>query len=264
MSSVCCTNSMAVDALARRIRARVLTMACMGRSSHVASCLSCADILAVLYGRVLQVDPQAPTSPDRDRFILSKGHAAMALYATLAERGLLDPAELDSFGTRGSILEGHANEAVPGVEASTGSLGHGLSIGAGMVLGGAPRVFVLLSDGECQEGSVWEAADFAARMRLSRLTAIVDANGWQATERCDTSRLPQKWAAFGWDVLTIDGHDVRQLAEALQSDHDQPLAVIAKTVKGKGVPFMEDRLEWHYRWPDEAELAKGLAALGVC
>ena len=263
--------------LATRIRVHVLRMTHRARSSHVGTCLSIADILAVLYGEVLHVDPARPDWPDRDRFILSKGHGTAAVYAVLAECGFFPKGWLDTYCQDGSKLAGHiTHHGVPGVEASTGSLGHGLSIGCGMALAGKRdgrpyRVFVLLSDGECDEGSTWEAVLFAPHHCLDNLVAIVDYNKIQAfgtvKEVLDLEPLADKWRAFRWAVREIDGHDYEQIENALTSvpfEPGKPSAIIAHTVKGKGVSFMENQLAWHYKSPDDEQLAQALAELGVC
>ena len=257
--------------VARAVRADILRMTSGGRSSHVGSGLSCADILAVLYTGVLRVDPADPELADRDRFIMSKGHAGAALYAVLAESGFFDPAMLDEHYQNGSFLSGHVSHVgVPGVEISTGSLGHGLSIGAGLAwrartCGQDWRTYVLLGDGECDEGSVWEAAMFAGHHDLAALIAIVDYNKLQSMGSTEeTLRLEpfaDKWRAFGWDTVEVDGHDHAALAAALdvpRSGHGRPRCVIAHTVKGKGVSFMENQVVWHYRHPDAAELTRAL------
>lgn len=258
---------------ARAVRAHVLRMTNSGRSSHVGSALSCADILATLYDRILEVDPQHPDRPDRDRFIMSKGHAGAALYATLAERGFFDTALLTQHYRNGSFLSGHVSHVgVPGVELSTGSLGHGLPVGAGLAwrarqTGQAWRTFVLLGDGECDEGSVWEAAMFAAHHRLSNLVAIVDYNKLQSLttteETLALEPFADKWTAFGWQVAEADGHDHEQLARALDVPRGgrpgRPRCLLAHTVKGKGVSFMENQVAWHYRPPTDEELAGALA-----
>jgi len=236
---------------------------------------------------VLRLDPRRPDDPDRDRFILSKGHAVSALYATLAYRGFFDVGLLEKFNQAGTNLpEQPSPGCLPGVEAATGSLGHGLGIGAGMALAGRIagrdyRVYVLMSDGECNEGSVWESAMFAGRapgsdpgssggQALSNLCAIVDFNGWQATERSRKvlalEPLVDKFRAFGWDAVEVDGHDPRKLTEVLRGvpgELNRPLAVIARTIKGKGVSFMQDDNNWHYRIPTEAEVAAAQKELGV-
>jgi transketolase len=260
-------------ALARQIRRHVLRMVHKSRASHVGSCLSIADILAVLYGEVLRVKPAQPDWADRDRFVLSKGHAAAALYATLAERGFFPLEWLDTYCEDGSRLAGHVvHKGVPGVEVSTGSLGHGLPIAVGMALAAKRaradyRVFALLSDGECDEGSNWEAALFAPHHGLSNLVAVVDYNRIQSFGRTAEvlclEPFADKWRAFGWRVEEVDGHDVRALAAILSQRRAEgpPTVVIAHTLKGKGVSFMEDRLLWHYRSPDATELERALAEL---
>jgi transketolase len=262
-------------ALARRLRAQSLRIVHRANASHIGSCLSIADVLAVLYGQVLRVDPRRPHWPDRDRFVLSKGHAAVVVYAVLAERGFFPPQWLETYGQDGSKLAGHlAHHGVPGVEVSTGSLGHGLSIGCGMALAGKRegrpyRVFALLSDGECDEGAVWEAALFAPHHRLDNLVAIVDYNRMQSfgpvAEVLALEPLADKWRAFGWAVREIDGHDVAEIRAGLANlpaEVGRPMVVIAHTVKGKGVSFMEGQLAWHYRAPDAAQLERALAGLG--
>ncbi|NQU75562.1 MAG: transketolase [Planctomycetes bacterium] len=256
--------------LARRIRARSLRMVHEARASHIGACLSIADLLAVLYSQTLRVDPVNPNRPDRDRFILSKGHAAAVLYAVLAERGFFPARLLRQYCKDGSIFAGHCSHAVPGVEVSTGSLGHGLSIGAGMALAArrdkfATRVFVLTGDGECNEGSIWEAALFAGHHRLDNLVAIVDHNGLQGFGKTEDvlnpSPLAEKWRAFGWCAVEIDGHDHAQIGKVLSevpAECGKPTAVIAETVKGKGVGFMENQLAWHYRSPDAEQLQLAL------
>lgn len=261
-----------VAAFATAIRRHALRMTHRAGSSHIGGCLSLADILAVLYCRALRVDPARPDWPARDRVVLSKGHATAVLYAALAERGFFPAARLEEYCVDGSALTGHVNHAgVPGVEVSTGSLGHGLAIACGMALAGRAaatpyRAFALLSDGECDEGSIWEAALFAPHHRLGNLTAIIDANGIQSfghvSEVLDLEPLADKWRAFGWRVAEVDGHDLAALEDALGGPQgERPLAVIARTVKGKGVDFMEDKLLWHYRSANAEELARALDAL---
>jgi transketolase len=257
--------------LARTIREHALRMVHRASSSHIGSCLSAADLLAVLYSSVLRIDPKWPADEERDRFILSKGHAAAILYAVLAERGFFPLHWLDTFCQTGSLLLGHASHHVPGVEVSTGSLGHGLPIGCGMALGGIRqglhyRVFVMLSDGELDEGSNWEAILFAGHHKLHNLIAIVDYNKIQSFgtvgEVLDVEPLAAKWRAFGWAVQEIDGHDREQTEAVLQTlpiESGRPSVVIAHTIKGKGVKFMENELLWHYRSPNVDELAAALS-----
>lgn len=237
------------------LRRLVLQQAYRARVGHIGSALSIVDVMAALYGAVLRAG--APRDPDRDRFILSKGHGALALYAALAAKGWLTDAALDRYCTDGSDLGVHPDHRVPGIDFSTGSLGHGLSIGVGAALaarlaGSTRRVFVLLSDAECNAGAVWEAVMFAAHHRLSRLVAIVDVNGQQAfghtRDVLDLAPLAEKWAAFGWDAEVVDGHDAAALAASLArvGDEARPRVVLATTTFGKGVSFMERRLAWHY------------------
>jgi len=262
-------------ALATRIRAHALKMVHRAGSSHIGGALSIADLLAVLYTGVLQINPARPDWPDRDRFILSKGHAAAAVYATLAEAGFFPMEWLESYYQDDSPLAGHITWGVPGVDASTGSLGHGLSIGCGMALAGKHssrryRVFVLLSDGECDEGSTWEAVLFAPHHQLDNLVAIVDYNKIQSfgtvKQVLDLDPLAEKWRAFGWAVKEINGHDFNQIENALLSvpfQQGRPSCIIAHTVKGKGVSFMENQLAWHYKAPNDEQLRQALAELGV-
>ena len=258
-----------LEQVAREIRGTVVQMSHASRAPHLGSNLSCVDLLVAAYFAELRIDPNEPTAGDRDRFILSKGHAAAALYATLAARGFFPTAELSRFNETGYKLpEQPSPRCVPGVELATGSLGHGLGVGVGMALAariqGRPyHTFCLLSDGECNEGSVWEAAMFAPAQRLGNFTAIVDYNRWQATGRSDEvlalGPLAEKWRAFGWQTCEVDGHDLRQIQSAIAAPRDRssdtPTAVIAHTVKGKGVSFMEDDNNWHYRIPTAEEVA---------
>jgi transketolase len=255
-------------ALARKIRTDILHMVHRARASHVGSGFSIADILAVLYADVMRIDPQRPDWPERDRLVVSKGHAAAALYAALANRGFFPRDMLESYCSNGSLLTGHVSHAVPGVELSTGSLGHGLSVAAGFALaakldGMKWRSFALLSDGECDEGSIWEAALFAGHHHLNSLTAIIDYNKIQSFGRVadvlDLEPFADKWRSFGWEVREVDGHDHAALGAGLAAGSVRPLCLLCHTVKGKGVDFMEDRLEWHYKSPNDEQLAAALA-----
>ena len=261
---------------AARLRGRVIQMSHKASAAHLASSLSCCDVLAAAYWHVLRIDPAKPADPARDRFILSKGHAAAALYAILAFRGYFPEEELETYCQDGGRLAEHppAN-MLPGVEAATGSLGHGLPTGVGMALSArinkaSYRVYALLSDGENNEGSVWEAAMLAAAQRLEHLCVIVDYNKWQATARSNETLmlapLVDKWRAFGWDAVETDGHDVAALANLMQNvpnGSGKPVAIIAHTVKGKGVSFMEDDNNWHYRAPTADEVVKAMKELGL-
>ncbi len=262
--------------LSHRIRTHAVKMTSAGKSSHVGSVLSMADILGVLYGRILKVDPERPKDPARDRVVLSKGHGGAGIYAALAERGFFDTAELAKHYQNGSIFSGHvSHKGVPGVDLSTGSLGHGLGVAAGMALaakrGGENwRAFVVMSDGECDEGSVWEAVLFAGHHKLSNLVAVIDYNKIQSlapvAETIALEPFADKWRAFGWGVAEVDGHDHAALEATLSRlplVADKPSVVIAHTVKGKGVSFMENTVLWHYRSPQGDELAAALAELAA-
>lgn len=253
---------------AAAVRLDTLDMIVRGRSGHIGSNFSAADVLTVLYARHLRHDALAPDDPERDWFIMSKGHACAGLYAILARQGFFPPEWLSGFYQNGGRLWGHATHAdVPGVEVSTGSLGHGLPIAVGVALaskraGRSRRVFVMLSDGECDEGTTWESALIAHHHRLGNLVTIIDYNKLQSirsTESTlDLEPLADKWRAFGWHVVEIDGHDVEQIDKALNASNapvDRPTCIIAHTIKGRGVDFMENDNLWHYRTPDETELA---------
>ncbi len=246
------------------------------KTAHLGSSLSCVDIAVAAYWGVLNIDPANPTDPNRDRFILSKGHAATTLYTALAARGFFSSDLLDSYAEPGAQLPEHPTPGcAPGVEVATGSLGHGLSLGIGMALasriqGHSHRVYALMSDGECNEGSVWEAAMFAAAQRLDNLAIVIDVNGWQATGRSSEvlalQPLAEKWTAFGWSAYEVDGHDIGALVERLSGVPDgsgKPVAVVAHTVKGKGVSFMEDDNNWHYRIPTADEVVAARRELGT-
>jgi transketolase len=257
------------NAFARALRLDALRMVHASQSSHIGSALSIADIIAVLYADVLNVFPDRPDHPDRDRFVLGKGHAVSVLYAALARRGFFPLDRLDAFGQTNG-LPGHASRHVPGIEASTGSLGHGLSLAAGMALAGRRanaswHVFALLGDGECTEGSVWEALLFAGHHRLTNLTVIVDHNrlfscGTEA-DVIALSPLADKARLMGWDAISVDGHDHAALRAALACPSDRARLIVAETIKGKGVPFMEDTLLWHFKSPSDAQYAEAVAAI---
>jgi len=259
--------------LARRIRKHALGMTSRGGSSHIGAVLSMADLVAVLYGNVMKFDPRDPRRADRDRFILSKGHAGAGIYAALAECGFFQVEQLKTHYQDGSLLSGHvSHKGIPGVEFSTGSLGHGLPVGAGMAYGAKldgqmHRVFVLLSDGECDEGSNWEAILFAAHHKLGNLVAIIDYNKIQSLARVeDTIALEpfvDKWVSFGWEVREVDGHEHEMLKQVLAapSTSGKPVCVIAHTIKGKGVSFMENTVLWHYRTAKGEEYDRALQEL---
>jgi transketolase len=266
-----------LEATARDLRARIIETSSKAGIPHLGSCLSCVDILTALYFAVLRIDPANPRDATRDRFILSKGHGAPALFQVLAKRGFYPESMLDTYGQDGGVFAEHppTPDHLAGIEAATGSLGHGLPIGLGMALAGriqerAYNVYAVLSDGECNEGSVWEAAMLAAAQRVSNLCVVIDFNKWQATGRSREimalDPLADKWRAFGWNVTEVDGHDMAALLNVLQqhpADNGKPTAIIAHTVKGKGVSFMEDDNNWHYRIPTADEVVKSRQELGV-
>jgi transketolase len=256
-----------IEDKARDIRKAAFKAICSGGGGHIPASLCITELLTVLYNGIMNVDTQNLTDTDRDRFILSKGHSCVALYAVLADKGFFDESHLDTFGRRGSILGGHPDmHKVPGVEASTGALGHGFPFGVGIALAGkmdkrSYRVFTLLGDGECQEGSVWEAAMFAAQHGLDNMVAIIDYNKLQAMDFLDkivsVSPMAEKWSSFGWEVREVDGHDIEALVDvfsALPFRPGKPNLIVAHTIKGKGVSFMENVPIWHYRMPNEAEM----------
>jgi transketolase len=258
---------------ANEIRRLSLQMVARAKASHIASALSIADIVAVLYSDVLRFDPARPVMPGRDRFILSKGHSCIAVYAALAEKGFFPVSELETYGQDHSNLMNHISHKVPGVEYSTGSLGHGLPLGVGKALAAKRqeadwRTFVLMSDGEMDEGSNWEALMFAAHHGLDNLVAIIDYNKLQSLATVEKTLglepLAEKLRAFGWSVKEADGHDLNQLNLALGSvpwEPGKPSMLIAHTIKGKGVSFMENKVEWHYRSPNPEQLALALSEL---
>ncbi len=259
--------------LAWLIRRHGIEMTHLSGGSHIGAILSVTDVMAVLYADVLKINPQDPKMPTRDRFILSKGHAGASVYAALAESGFFSVEELKTHYQDGSRLSGHVSHHLPGVDFSTGSLGHGLSAGVGMAYAAkkdkkSHRVYVVLGDGECDEGSVWEAAMFANHHCLDNITAIVDHNKMQSMDFCDKTitldDFAAKWRAFGWNVLDINGNDHQALkaAFAKRFDNGKPTVIIANTVKGYGVPFMENDILWHYRFPHDGwEYEQAVAAL---
>lgn len=261
--------------LARRVRIDAVRMVHEHHASHIASALSVVDILAVLYHDIMHIDPRDPLMEDRDRLILSKGHAGVAIYATLAEMGFFGLDKLDWYYSDGSIYSGHvSHKGVPGVELSTGSLGHGVCVAVGMAIAAkrmqrTHRVYAIVGDGECDEGAVWEAALFARQYGLNNLTIVVDHNKMQAMGTCEAvmnlNDLAEKWKAFGWHVISVkDGNNHDQLRTALGStDTELPTCIIANTVKGKGVSFMENNLLWHYRDPQGEAYIQAMQELGA-
>jgi transketolase len=260
---------------ARSIRRSIVKMIAAAKASHIGGALSVTDLLTVLYFGIMRIDPKRPRWDDRDRLIFSKGHAAAALYAALAERGYVPKEMLQSYYGDGSKLAGHPTlDCIPGVECSTGSLGHGLAVGIGMAVAAksdnrASRTFVILSDGECDEGSTWEAALLAPQLQLDNLVAIVDYNRLQGFGKTESvvnlEPFADKWRSFGWHVKEINGHDLKEIHQVFSGvpfQAGKPNAVIAHTIKGKGISFMEDSFEWHYRYPNEEQLKAALSELG--
>ncbi|MEK7221117.1 MAG: transketolase [candidate division NC10 bacterium] len=264
-----------IQAIADRLRRRTLDMVWHAQAGHPGGSFSLAEILACLYFRVLRIDPARPDWPDRDRFILSKGHAAPIYYVALTERGFFPPETLDTYDELNSILQGHPDMHTPGVDMASGSLGQGLSPGIGMALGARLRgkdfrVVVVLGDGEIQEGQVWEAAMAASAYRLDNLTAIVDWNKIQLSDFIEKALpmdpVPDKWRAFGWHVRECDGHDVAAILHALEELRQvrgRPTVLLAHTVKGKGVSFMENNPAWHAKAPNEQEYLQAKTELAV-
>ena len=261
---------------AATLRARIIETSHETQTPHLGSCLSCVDILTAIYFSVLKIDPANPRQPDRDRFILSKGHGAPALFQVLAMRGFYPESLLKTYGQDGSVFAEHppTPDHLAGIEAATGSLGHGLSLGLGMALAARIKarpysVYAVLSDGECNEGSVWECAMLSSAQKVSNLCAIIDFNKWQATGRSrevmSLDPLVDKWRAFGWNAVEIDGHNFEEILAALNQfrvPSERPTAIIAHTTKGKGVSFMEDDNNWHYRIPTADEVARAKVELG--
>lgn len=261
--------------IACQVREHIVDMCAVPCGSHLGGSLSLVEILVALYFGVLRVDPAAPDAPDRDVVLLSKGHAAACLYAVLAERGFFPADDLSRYGTSGSAFTGHPIRAVPGVEMPSGSLGHGLALGLGFALaarlaGLRRRCYVILGDGELQEGSVWEAAMAASSLGLDALVAVVDRNGMQQASRTEAlvkvEPLAARWSSFGWAVRDVDGHDLRALLAALSevpASPGQPTVLLARTVKGRGVPFAEGRVESHYARLNAQRHRAAIAALRI-
>jgi transketolase len=256
-----------LEHLSRQMRRGILEKAYAAKVGHIGSALSVADILSVLWGGILR--DAGTQAPGRDRFVLCKGHAALGLYAAMHFTGRMDQSTFDSYCMDDTHLGVHPEPTIPGVDVGTGSLGQGLSVACGLAVGlrldrSPGRVYALLSDAECNEGQVWEAAQFAAHHKLDNLTALVDANGTQALGRTedvlDLSPMARRWEAFGWQAVEADGHDHGSLLGAIEAPRDgRPRMIIAKTVIGKGVSYMEDRVAWHYKSMNADEFARGLA-----
>ena len=260
-------------AIGKKIRAHVLKMTLDSKSSHIGSALSIVEILVTLYFKILNTDPANINDPDRDKFILSKAHGSASLYAILAEKKFFSLDVLKKYYVNGGILPGHLDKlSAPGIEFSTGSLGHGLGVGIGMAIANKQsclkgRIFVLIGDGECNEGSIWEGIMIATHLKLDNLTVIVDYNKIQSfgytNEVINQEPVVDKWKSFGWDVIEINGHDFNELIDAFNKEQTNSKVIIAHTVKGKGVSFMENKLEWHYKSPSETEYKKALQELEI-
>jgi len=260
--------------ISRKIRCSIVTMVKDAAVGHIGGSLSVTDILVALYFNVLKIDPKKPDWEDRDRLVLSKGHGATAIYSVLAERGFFLPEELKTFGILDSKLQVHPDrKKVPGIEASTGALGQGLSVAAGMALaarlnGKAYHTYAILGDGEIQEGQIWEAAMFSAHCKLNNITAVLDYNNVQlmgdVSEIMEIAPVDDKWESFGWEVKKIDGHDMDQVVNALNEAkgyREKPLIIIADTTKGKGVSFMEATCSWHGNAPTDEQYKKAIEEL---
>ena len=259
----------------KKLRGQIIDLSHNGHAAHLGSCLSCIDILTILYWKHLNINPEKPRDNYRDRLILSKGHAAMALYACIAEKGFICKSELKTFNkNNGRLAEHPPADLVPGIEAGTGSLGHGFSIGLGIALSAVIKdlnykVYVVVGDGELNEGSIWEGALFATAHNLHNFKVIIDSNKWQGTCRSDetlnTKSISKKFNAFGWETTEVNGHDFMQLDNALldSEKNTKPTAIIANTIKGKGISFMEDDNNWHYKIPNELEVNKSKKELGL-
>lgn len=276
MNEVSCETIEELNKKALIIRRHIIEMITEAGSGHPGGSLSSADILTALYFHVMNIDPKNPKWPERDRFVLSKGHAAPVLYATLAERGYFPKEELMTLRKTGSMLQGHPDMKVtPGVDMTTGSLGQGLSCANGMALAGKLdkkdyRVYVLMGDGELEEGQIWEAAMTSAHYKLDNLTAFVDHNGLQIDGPIQKVMSPEvvqdKFRAFGWNVIDIDGHNINQIIEAAEKAKQvtgKPTVIVAKTIKGKGVPFMENQAGWHGKAPSREQAEEALKALSI-
>lgn len=260
-----------MNELARKVRIHVLDMVNYAQSSHIGASYSIVEILVTLYSKILKINPKDPHNPNRDKFILSKAHGSCALYATLAESSFFPLEILKKYYVDGGTLPGHLDkESVPGIEHSMGSLGHGLPFGVGLSYANKidhneGRIYVLIGDGECNEGTIWESAMFAGHHKLKNLTVIVDYNKIQSFGRVDEimnlEPFGEKWKSFNWKVHEIDGHNFEQLITALESESTKPKVIIANTVKGKGVSFMEDKLEWHYKSPNPEQYEDALKEL---
>ncbi len=267
-------NYRELESITKSIRKKLVSISYEAKTPHLGSSLSCVDIIAALYWNVLRIDSKNPNDPDRDRLIFSKGHAATTLYVALQLKGFFSKNVLNDYAKPGAILPEHpVYNSVPGIEATSGSLGHGVPIGLGIALAAKIqkkdyKTVVVVSDGECNEGSVWEAAMLAPAQNLRNLYIVIDFNKWQATGRSEEitsiSSLKDKFLAFGWNAYDIDGHDLEAITDSFQSssDSNSPTAIIAHTIKGKGISFMEDDNNWHYRIPTKEEVELSIKEIG--
>jgi transketolase len=255
-------NNKDLEDFSRKIRIHILNMVMNAQSSHIGSSFSIVEILTVLYKVILNVNPNQLDNPNRDKFLLSKAHASTSLYSVLAELSFFPLSHLEKYYINNGILPGHLDRETIGIEYSFGSLGHGLSVGLGMAISNSQtknpgKIYVLMGDGECNEGSVWEAIMLASHLKLSNITAIVDYNKIQSfgntNEVINQESMNERWRSFGWEVIEIDGHSFEELIEAFQIDATKPKVIIAHTIKGKGVSFMENSLDWHYKSPNEEQ-----------
>ena len=260
--------------LARKIRLHVLDMVTYSKTSHVGAAYSIVEILVILYFKILNINPSDLKNENRDKFLLSKAHGSAALYATLFEKGFFPKNFLQKYCINDGILPAHLDKTnVPGIEFSLGSLGHGFSVGLGMAISNhqtknSGNIYVIIGDGECNEGSIWEGAMLASHLKLTNFTAIIDYNKIQSFGRTNDvinqEPLSERWKSFGWDVVEVDGHDFKQLLDAFLLQHNKPKVIIAHTIKGKGVSFMEDKLEWHYKSPNDEEFMIAKKELSGC
>jgi transketolase len=267
------TDLVNLKKFSQKVRIDILNMVNDAQSSHIGSCYSIVDIIVSLYCKILYVDPKNPSDVNRDKFILSKAHGSCALYATLAELNFFPLENLKKYYIDGGLLPAHLDKTVcPGVEHSLGSLGHGLPVGVGLSFANnldnnKGQIYVLVGDGECNEGTIWESALFAGHHKLNNLTVIVDFNKIQSFGNVDEiltlDPFGKKWESFGWDVVEIDGHDFQQLIDAFMLPHKKPKVIIAHTVKGKGVSFMENNLDWHYKSPNTQQYEDALKELMI-
>mgnify|MGYP001255684436 CR=1 FL=1 len=260
-----------LQSIAKNIRKSILKMTLYSKSSHIGAALSIVEILTLLYFHILKIDPKIPGKPDRDIFILSKAHGSAALYSILAEKGFFSKSLLEKYYVDEGVLPGHVDkDSVPGIEFSAGSLGHGFPVAVGMAIANNTsenkrKIYTIIGDGESNEGSVWEASMLASHLKLNNLTVVLDYNKIQSfgrtNEVINQEPIGDRWKSFGWEVLEVDGHDYGKLITAFEKKTDKPKIIIAHTIKGKGISFMEDKLEWHYKSPDSEQYKQAIEEL---